>query len=111
MACWSLGPPRDADFVGGLGGLAPRAASIVALSAGKVVCSATEVISLIASPIRVVACDSALIRASVSSACCTALAAMRLDSWTCAEIPRNPGGGRDRNKIGRVGELQAGMQA
>jgi len=42
----------------------------------------TEVISLMTSPIRLAACDSALMRESVSSACLTALAAMRLDSWT-----------------------------
>src|SRR5665213_4134670 len=54
-----------------------RAASMVALSANRLVCSATEVISLITSPIRLAACDSALIRESVSSAWVTALAAMR----------------------------------
>src|SRR4051812_29568437 len=65
-----------------------RAASIVALSASRLVCSATEVISLITSPMRLAACDSALMRESVSSAWRTALAAIELDSCTCWEISR-----------------------
>src|SRR4051812_9782312 len=77
-SCATTAKPRPASPA--------RAASMVALSAGKLVCSATEVISLITSPIRLAACDSALMRALVSSAWVTALAAMRLDSCTCAEI-------------------------
>ena len=96
----------DTDFVGGLGGLGGQRLDLLRdhgkaaagfagarrLDGGvereKLVCSATDVISLMTSPIRLAACDSALMRESVSSAWATALAAMRLDSWTCAEISR-----------------------
>ena len=44
-----------------------RAASMVALSASRLVCSAIAVISLTTSPMRPAACDSSLMRASVFS--------------------------------------------
>ena len=59
-----------------------RAASIVALSASRLVCSAIAVMSFTTSPMRPAACDSSLMRASVFFACCTASPAMRADSWT-----------------------------
>ena len=45
-----------------------RAASMVAFSASKLVCSAIDVIRLTTSPIRNAAFDSSLMRASVTSA-------------------------------------------
>ena len=59
-----------------------RAASIVALSASRLVCSAIAVISLTTSPMRLAAADSSVMRASVFSACVTASAAILLDSCT-----------------------------
>jgi hypothetical protein len=93
-----------ADFLGRLGGLAAsaltswattanplpaspaRAASMVAFSASRLVCSATELMSLTTSPMRCAADDSSLMRASVSSACWTASPAIRLDCCTCRLI-------------------------
>ncbi len=63
-----------------------RAASMVALSASRLVCSAIAVISFTTSPMRPAACDSSVMRASVFSACFTASPAMRLDSCTCRLI-------------------------
>ena len=63
-----------------------RAASMVALSARRLVCSAMAVISATTSPMRVAACDSWLMRLSVLLACATASLAIRLDSCTCRAI-------------------------
>ena len=63
-----------------------RAASIVALSASRLVCSAIAVISLTTSPMRLAACDSAVMRASVFSACATASDAILLNSLTWRAI-------------------------
>ncbi len=63
-----------------------RAASIVALSARRLVCSAMSVISFTTSPMRPAARVSSAIRASVFSACATASSAMRDDSCTCRLI-------------------------
>jgi len=97
----------DADLVGGLRGLGgqcfhflrdhrdirgplrhARAASIVALSASKLVCSATEVINLMTSPMRLAACEQCVDAGIGFIGCRTALAAIELDSWTCCEISR-----------------------
>ena len=56
-----------------------RAASIVALSASRLVCSAIAVISFTTSPMRPAACDSSLMRPSVCCACFTASLAIRLE--------------------------------
>src|SRR5262249_31052286 len=60
--------------------LPARAASMVALSASRLVCSAIEVISLTTSPMRTADCDSSATRPLVISACFTASPAIRLDS-------------------------------
>ena len=56
-----------------------RAASIVALSASRLVCSAIAVMSLTTSPMRPAACDSSAMRPSVFSACLTASLAIRVE--------------------------------
>ncbi len=56
-----------------------RAASMVAFSARRLVCSAIALISLTTSPICCAAFDSLPMRASVSCACVTAPSAMRLE--------------------------------
>src|SRR5580704_3251148 len=63
-----------------------RAASMVALSASRLVCSAIAVISWTTSPMRLAAADSSFTRASVFSACATASAAIWLDFCTCRPI-------------------------
>jgi hypothetical protein len=63
-----------------------RAASMVALSASRLVCSAIVEIRFTTSPIRTAAFESSLMRASVVWACATASPAMRLDSSTCRLI-------------------------
>src|SRR6266566_4928106 len=63
-----------------------RAASMVALSARRLVCSAIAVISLTTSPISCAARDSFPMRSSVASAWATAASAMRLDSLTWRPI-------------------------
>jgi hypothetical protein len=71
-SCATTAKPRPASPA--------RAASMVALRASRLVCSATEVISLTTSPIRCAAFDSSLMRWSVCSAWLTASLAIRLDS-------------------------------
>jgi hypothetical protein len=63
-----------------------RAVSIVALSASRLVCSATEIMSLTTSPMRPAACYSSAMRASVFSACLTTSAAIVLDFCTWRAI-------------------------
>ena len=63
-----------------------RAASMVALRASRLVCSAIAVMSLMTLPIRPAAFDNSPMRASVFSACFTACWAMLLDSCTCRLI-------------------------
>ena len=65
-----------------------RAASMVALSASRLVCSAIAVISLTTSPMRLAASDNSPMRASVASACRTASPAILRDSSTCRLISR-----------------------
>ena len=67
-SCATTAKPRPASPA--------RAASMVALSASRLVCSAIEVISFTTSPIRVPACDSSVMRWSVASAWLTASAAI-----------------------------------
>src|SRR6266852_407666 len=55
---------------------------MVALSASRLVCSAIAVISLMTSPMRLAACESSPMRASVRSAWRTASIAIPLDSCT-----------------------------
>ena len=59
-----------------------RAASMVALSARRLVCSAIDVISFTTSPIRSPAADNSVIRSSVALACLTASAATPFEFWT-----------------------------
>ena len=62
-----------------------RAASMVALRASRLVCSAIAVISLTTSPMRSAACDSSLMRASV-------LLRLRAPPrWRCCSIPAPDG--------------------
>ena len=63
-----------------------RAASIVALSASRLVCSAISVISRTTSPMRPAASSSSLTVALVHSASPTALVAMVFDCATCRSI-------------------------
>src|SRR5947209_9552616 len=77
-SCATTAKPRPASPA--------RAASIVALSANRLVCSAMVVISLVTSPIRLAASDSSAMRASVRVAWSTASVAMRLESSTCRPI-------------------------
>ena len=73
-SCATTAKPRPASPA--------RAASMVALSASRLVCSAIEVISFTTSPIRAPASDNSLMRWSVAAACLTASAAIPFDSWT-----------------------------
>src|SRR6478735_350124 len=63
-----------------------RAASMVALSASKLVCSAMVLISSTTSPMRLAAFDNWLTRSLVVRAWSTASLAIRADSCTCLEI-------------------------
>jgi hypothetical protein len=73
-SCATTAKPRPASPA--------RAASMVAFSASRLVCSAIEVISLTTSPIRAPASDNSVIRWSVALACLTASAAIPFDSCT-----------------------------
>jgi len=65
-----------------------RAASIVALSASRLVCAATDEISCTTSPIRVAAAVRSVSRASAFLTCVTASFAIWLDRSTClAMVP------------------------
>jgi hypothetical protein len=73
-SCATTAKPRPASPA--------RAASIVALRARRLVCSAMAVMSFTTSPMRCAACDRSAIRVSVSSAWPTAAVAIALASWT-----------------------------
>src|ERR1700741_2045243 len=77
-SCATTAKPRPASPA--------RAASIVALSASRLVCSAMAVMSLTTSPMRLADRDNCPMQASVFSACRTASPAMRADSCTCRLI-------------------------